>query len=49
MPLESVIAKLPQDVNELEQFIIDKSNGFTETGIRYLNDVLTSCGIAFSS
>ena len=38
MPLESVISKLPQDVNELKQFIIDKSNGFTETGIRYLND-----------
>ena len=38
MPLESVISKLPQDANELKQFIIDKSNGFTETGIRYLND-----------
>ena len=38
MPIEILFKKLTLDINELKQLIIDKSNGLTEPGVRYLND-----------
>ena len=38
IPIEILFKKIPLVPNELKQFIIDKADGLTEPGIRYLND-----------
>ena len=38
IPVDILLKKIPLVPNELKQFIIDKANGLTQPGVRYLND-----------